>query len=204
MRATDAYADLLGMKRPLVTTAEAATRWRVQEGTARRRLRAIEEAGLMRRLRRGLWALDPAVDPFLVPPFLTAPLPAYVSFASALHRHGLIEQIPRQISVASLDRSRRVFTAIGAFAIHRLSPGVFGGYEGTQDSGYLATPGKAIFDSVYVRAAAAGRAYFPELTLPNGFDDSEVRGWAERIENPRLRTIVTRRLREVLRGAERE
>src|SRR5665811_2486609 len=93
MTAIDAYGDLLRMGSPILTTAEAASRWRVEEGTARRRLRSIAEAGLARRLRRGLWALDPEVDPFVVPPFLTAPLPAYVSFFSALHRHGLIEQL---------------------------------------------------------------------------------------------------------------
>lgn len=204
MRATDAYGDLLRMERPILTTAEAATRWRVEAGTARRRLRAMEEAGLLQQLRRGLWALDPAVDPFVVPPFLTAPLPAYVSFSSALHRHGLIEQIPRQISIASLARSRRAVTSVGVYAIHRLAPEVFGGYRGSQDTGYLATPEKAIFDSVYVRAAAGTRAYFPELSLPKSFDGSRLKEWIERIASSRLRTIVNRQLREVLRGAERE
>jgi predicted transcriptional regulator of viral defense system len=204
MTAIDAYGDLLRMGRPIITTAEAATRWRVEEGTARRRLRSIVEAGLARRLRRGLWTLDPEMDPFLVPPFLTAPLPAYVSFSSALHRHGLIEQIPRQISIASLDRSRRVVTSAGAYAIHHLAPGVFGGFRGSQAAGYLATPEKAIFDSVYIRAAAGSRAYFPELSLPKGFDDSKAQGWVGRIESPRLRTLVDRRLREVLRRARRE
>lgn len=204
MRATDAYADLLRMERPIVTTAEAATRWRVDEGTARRRLHAIADAGLGQTLRRGLWALDATVDPFVVPPFLTAPLPAYVSFSSALHRHGLIEQIPRQISVASLNRSRRVVTNVGIYSIHRLAPEVFGGFLGSQGSGYVATAEKAIFDSVYIRAAAGSRAYFPELTLPKSFEDSRAKEWSERIESPRLRTLVKRRLRDVLRSAGRE
>lgn len=204
MKTTAAYGDLLRMGRPILTTAEAAVRWRVEEGTARRRLRSIAEAGLARHLRRGLWTLDTEVDPFVLPPFLTAPLPAYVSFSSALHRHGLIEQIPGQISVASLDRSRRIVTSVGAYAIHHLASEVFGGFRGSQDAGYVATPEKAIFDSVYIRAAAGSRAYFSELSLPKSFDDSKAREWAGRIESPRLRTLVNRRLRDVLRGAERE
>lgn len=204
MTVIDAYGDLLRMRRPILTTAEAATRWRVEEGTARRRLRSIAEAGLARQLRRGLWTLDPEVDPFVVPSFLTAPLPAYVSFSSALHRHGLIEQIPRQISIASLDRSRRIVTSVGTYAIHRLAPEVFGGFHGSQAAGYVATPEKAMFDSVYIRAAAGSRAYFPELSLPEGFDDSKAQEWAGRIESSRLRTLVNRRLREVLRHAGRE
>jgi predicted transcriptional regulator of viral defense system len=201
MRLTDAYGDLVRMDRAIVTTREAATRWQAERGTAGRRLRAMEEAGIVRRLRRGLWALDPDIDPFIVAPFLTAPFPAYVSFWSALSRHGMIEQIPRQISVASLDRARRITTGIGVYSIHRLAPELFDGYRGAEETGYLATPEKAVFDTVYVRAAAGSRAFFPEITLPGNFDEAEIEGWANRIESARLRTMVWRRLREVLRVA---
>jgi predicted transcriptional regulator of viral defense system len=204
VKPAQAYGDLLRMNRPIVTTGEATTRWRVDPDTAGRRLRGLEEAGLARRLRRGLWALDPNVERFVLPPFLTAPFPAYVSFWSALSHHGLIEQIPREISVASLDRARRIETSAGVFAIHHLAPELFGGYRGSEGSGYLATPEKALFDTVYVRAAAGSRAFFPELTLPAGFDDSTAKAWSERIASARLRTLASRRLREVLRQADRE
>lgn len=198
MRPIDAYGDLLRMKRPIVTTREAAVRWRSEQGTAGRRLRAMEEAGLACRLRRGLWALDLDLEPFVVAPYLTAPFPAYVSFWSALSRHGAIEQIPRQISVASLDRARRVSTAVGTFAIHHLAPELFGGFDGSEEAGYLATLEKALFDTVYVRAAAGSRAFFPELSLPPGFDEAEAEKWIGRIESPRLRTLVSRRIGETI------
>ncbi len=203
MKSTSAYGDLLRMKRAIVTTREAATRWRTEQGTAGRRLRSMEEAGLVLRLRRGLWALDPDVGPFVAPPFLTAPFPAYVSFWSALSHHGVIEQIPRQVSVASLARARRIATTLGVYEIHHLAPGLFGGYRGSEESGYLATPEKALFDAVYVRAAAGSRAFFPELVLPRDFDDAQIGGWTGRIESARLRTLVSRRLREALRQASR-
>jgi predicted transcriptional regulator of viral defense system len=203
MKTTSAYGDLLRMKRAIVTTREAATRWRTEQGTAGRRLRSMEEAGLVLRLRRGLWALDPDVAPFVVAPYLTAPFPAYVSFWSALAHHGMIEQIPRQVSVASLARARRVATTVGVYEIHHLAPGLFGGFHGSEESGYLAAPEKALFDTVYVRAAAGSRAFFPELTLPCDFDDAQVRGWVGRIVSARLRTLVSRRLREALRQASR-
>lgn len=204
MRATEAYGDLLRMGAPIVTTREAATRWRVEQRTAGRRLRAMEEAGLLRRLRRGLWALDPDLEPFAVAPYLTAPYPAYVSFWSALSHHGMIEQIPRRISVASLDRARRIETSVGTFEIHHLVPEVFGGFQGSVETGgYLATPEKALFDTVYVRAAAGSRAFFPELSLPEHFDDAQLRKWTDRIRGARLRTLVSRRLAEVLGIEER-
>jgi hypothetical protein len=112
----------------------------------------------------------------------------------------MIEQIPRRISVASLDRAKRIVTSVGTYAIHHLAPEVFGGFRGTEESGYLATPEKALFDTVYIRAAAGSRAFFPELSLPPGFDPSQLREWTGRIESPRLRTLVARRLREARNG----
>lgn len=197
MRSIDAYGDLRRMNRVVVTTREAAARWRTQQGTAGRRLRAIEEAGLVRRLRRGLWALDPDIEPFAAAPHLTAPFPAYVSFWSALSHHGAIEQIPRQITVASLDRARRIATTIGTYEIHHLAAELFGGYDGSEEAGYVATPEKALFDTVYVRSAAGSRAFFP-VVLAGDFNRAQMEEWTSRIKGSRLRTLVSRRLREAI------
>lgn len=203
MTVTGAYADLLQLGRPIVTTREAAARWGVAGRATSQRLGAMEDAGLVRRLRRGLWALDRQLDPLVVPPFLTAPLPAYVSLWSALSRHGVIEQIPRRIAVASLDRSREVVTAVGVYEIHHLAPELFTGFDGSEQEGYLASAEKALFDTVYLRAAAGSRAFFPELSLPANFDSAALSEWTERIGSARLRTLVSRRLAEVLRDASR-
>lgn len=198
MRALAAYGDLRAMGPPVVTTREAAARWGTAQGTAGRRLRAMEDARLVRRLRRGLWALDPDLPPFAIAPYLTAPFPAYVSLWSALAVHEMIEQIPRQISVASLDRSRRIVTAAGVYDVHHLSPELFGGYRGSVEKGYLASPEKALFDTVYVRAAAGSKAFFTELALPADFAHAQLERWIDRIASARLRTLVSRRLDETL------
>lgn len=201
MKAIDAYGDLLRMQRPILTTREAATRWQTTGRTAGRRLRALDDAGLVRRLRRGLWALDPNVEPFVVAPFLTAPFPAYVSFWSALSRHDMIDQIPRQTSIASLDRARRIETTLGTYAIHHLAPELFDGYRGSEESGYLAQPEKAVFDTVYIRAAAGSQAFFPELSFPANFDSAELEKWTGRISGQRLKTLVSQHLSAVCRPA---
>jgi predicted transcriptional regulator of viral defense system len=201
MKATDAYGDLLRMNRAIVTTREAATRWQTEQRTATQRLRALEDAGLVLRLRQGLWALHPDVEPFVLPPYLTAPHPAYVSFSSALSHHDMIDQIPRLVSVASLDRARRIKTALGTYEIHHVDAELFGGYDGSEETGYVATPEKALFDAVYVRAAAGSKAFFPELSIPREFDRAEIAKWTDRIKSSRLRTLVSRRLREALEQA---
>jgi predicted transcriptional regulator of viral defense system len=198
MKVAEAYAQLRGFDRPVFTTREAGALWRDGQTSASRRLGRLEEAGLVLRIQRGLWSLDPGIEPRVVGPYLTAPLPSYVSLFSALAEHGLIEQIPRQISLVSPGRPRRILTSLGIYVVHRVSPELFGGFEGTGRSGYLARPEKALFDLVYVRAAGGSRAYLPELSLPKDFDRGELKSWNERIEDPRLRTLVARRLRELL------
>jgi large subunit ribosomal protein L33 len=54
-------------------------------------------------------------------------------------------------------------TSLGIYVVHQLAPELFGGFRGADRSGYLAQPEKALFDLVYVRAAAGSRAHLPEL-----------------------------------------
>jgi predicted transcriptional regulator of viral defense system len=192
------------MGRPIVETREAAARLKTSVSSASHVLRSMEKGGLVRRLRHGLWALHPDIEPFAVAPYLTAPFPAYISFWSALARHDMIEQIPRQIFVASPDRRRSITTTLGTYSIHHLTPELFDGYRGTEETGYLATSEKALFDTVYVRAPRGARAFFPELSLPEDFDETQLQRWTRRIERPRLRALVFRALSEALRQASRE
>jgi hypothetical protein len=71
------------------------------------------------------------------------------------------------------------------------------------DSGIkLATPEKALVDFLYL-SPTRGRLFtaLPELELPRGFRRSVAREWVRRIPSQRLRTIVARRLDEVLARA---
>jgi predicted transcriptional regulator of viral defense system len=198
MKPTDALAQLYQLGRPVIETGEAAARLGVSTSRASQILRSLQDSGLARQLRHGLWTVRDDLDPFILPAYLTAPFPAYVSFWSALARHGMIEQIPRQVSVASPGRARRVGTSIGTYSIHHLAPRLFDGYRGSEETGYLATPEKALFDTVYVRAPRGGSVQLPELELPRGFQEAALSQWIERVSPPRLRTLVTRGLADVL------
>ncbi len=190
MRATEAYGELQRIGRPIISTREAAARLGVSIPRASNLLKSFAEDGIAQRLRRGLWCLDSSVDSFRLAPYLTAPDPAYVSFWSALSRHGMIEQIPRQVFVASLHASETMTTTVGSYVIHQLAPALFDGYEGTEEKGYIAIPEKALFDTIYLRAPSGGRIYLPELTLPLGFDALRLDEWTSRVSRKGLRTLV--------------
>jgi predicted transcriptional regulator of viral defense system len=196
-----ATLDRLG---PTVTTGEAAAALNVSVSQASRLLRSLEQEGLARHVRYGLWMLgtDP-VDPRTLIEEVTRPYPAYVSFASALSVHGMIDQVPREISVASLDSAKRVTTELGSYAVHHLPPELFGGWV-ERDGFKLARPEKALFDLAYVSAVHRGRSpRIPELDLPQGFDRQELDRWLSRIESTRARTLTSRGLRYALSRAVR-
>ena len=205
MSTAASYATLQRLGSPLITTREAAAALRTSPSAASRTLRTLERRTLARRVRYGLWSIGPSsFDPRRIAPELTRPYPAYVSFESALAAHGAIDQIPREITVASLAKPRRVRTTDGTFAIHRLPPELFGGFE-DRDGVALATPEKALFDYFYVAAASGHPSRrLPELDLPASFSGSKVDAWIGRIRSPRLRTLVKAAVARALAHADYE
>jgi predicted transcriptional regulator of viral defense system len=201
MNAAEALGELRLLGQPVIETREASARLGISSERTTQLLRSLQDAGLAERLRRGIWLLDPQADSFVLPPYLTAPYPSYVSLYSALSHHGMIEQIPRQISVVSVDRPQTITTPKGTYSIHHVAPEVFGGFSGTPETGYLATPEKALFDAVYIRAARRQRVYLPEIELADSFDPSELAEWTNRITPGWLRTIVRRELERVVGAA---
>lgn len=188
------YATLAGLG-PTLTTGEAAAALRISTSAASRLLSDLATHGLARRVRHGLWVLGTEpIDPRRLAEEVTRPYPAYISFASALNFHQLIDQLPRDISVASLDRSKQVRTAMGTFVVHHLPPDLFGGWV-EEDGIKVASPEKALFDLCYVSAAHGARQRrIPELELPTDFDLAELDRWLKRVGSPRLRTLTSRGL----------
>lgn len=200
-----AAADLASLRAlgPLVRTCEASVRLGMSETATSHLLRRVADAGLVRPIRRGLWATDLEVDPMQLAPFLTAPSPSYVSLWSALHAHGLLSQIPRETHVVSLSRAQRITTTIGRVVVHQVAPEVFGGY--TEHNGILlASPTKAVFDLAYL-SATHGRRFrqLPEIDLERGYRPKEARAWISKIPSARIRAIAGGRLAEIegLKGA---
>ena len=166
-----------------------------------------DAAGLTLPQAERAWVPD-AVDRALSVSFddyvseVTAPFDSYLSLHTALHLHGLVEQIPEVFHVAMQGRTQRATTNAGTFSLHHLAPEVFGGFEETPAGLRLAAAEKALFDFAYL---AAGRsrlfATLPELELPRGFKESEARRWLRKIPSARSRTLTDARLTSFLTRA---
>jgi len=194
MNATEAYARLQQLGVPVVATIDAAQVLGQSVDAANKTLKRLAGASLVTPVVRGVWALSRTVDPLLLPEYLTAPLPSYVSLQTALHQHGMIEQIPAVMYVVSLSRTRRVRTRFGTFSIHRVAPEFFGGFEMLESGVKMATPEKAFLDVLYL-SATRNRLFarLPEIEIPRRFDRKVAEKWMAAITSRQLARIVRRR-----------
>lgn len=138
--------------------------------SASRTLNRLAARGQLVKVTRGIWAQTshPAFTPFSAVGFLLGNEQGHVSFISALHRHGVISQIPGAVHVATTGHGRVVDSPIGRFEFFRLRPQMMltGVDVSDTDPFYpIATAEKALLDTVYV--ALWGRRFrrLPELDL---------------------------------------
>lgn len=199
MNPTDALAILKRLGVPALSTADAGAALDLTTAAASQTLTRLARAGLVRSVRHGTWWLEDALDPLRLPEYLTSPLPAYVSLQTALHRHGLIEQIPEVVYAVTLARTQKVATSAGTFSLHHVAPEVFGGFEESLRGAKVATAEKALFDFAYL---SSGRSRLftslPELELPRRFKRKELARWVAKIPSPRSRTLTSQKLDELL------
>jgi predicted transcriptional regulator of viral defense system len=202
MNAREAYAILRGLAVPVIRTSDAATALDLALPAAAQTLAALAKSKLVTPIRHGLFWIQGDVDPERIPEYLTAPLPSYLSLHTALHRRGMIEQIPEVLYAATLARTQRVDSHVGAFSFHHVAPEVFGGFEELSSGVKLATAEKALFDFAYL---SAGRSRLfvalPELELPRKFRRVKLERWLAKIPSERSRTITRRKLDEFLTSA---
>lgn len=202
MNAREAMAILRRLRVPSIDTADGAAAFGQSTAAASQTLSRLARAGLIRSIRQGTWWLEDTLDVLRLPEYLTAPMPSYVSLQTALHRRGLIEQIPEVIYAVSLGRTQRMRTKVGTFSFHHVAPEVFGGYDETERGAKIATAEKALFDFAYL---SSGRSRLfvslPELELPRGFNRKELKRWLARIPSERSRTVTDNKLSELLAKA---
>lgn len=196
-----AHFLLTGMlpRSPIFTTAEVADACGVSVSVASRDLALMAAEGAVTKVRRGLWALTghPDFSPHAVVPYLFAGEgQAYVSLLSALNLTGMIEQVPRRVQLVSVMRRADLQTPVAVYEIHTVAAPLYGGFKpyGSLARFDLATPEKALFDTLYLSAQKGRRfRHLPELTIPPDFSGTELAEWVDRIQNVLLRRAVQHR-----------
>ena len=152
------------------------------------------------KIYRGVWAeLGPrSISPFEVIPSLFPRQRVYVSFITALHLHGIVEQIPQVITLASTAHTSTLHTKAGVFSVHQISPALFGGFDWYKGEGnfLIAEPEKALIDSLYLSSRKKKQfSSFPELDFPPEFSFRKAARWVERIPEKKIRLYVLEKLK---------
>lgn len=198
MRLIDAEQKILKLKQPILQTRDVATYLNIPHAQASKMLDRLTEAGRFTRLMRGKWATTSQLDPLILPEYLTAPFPSYISLQTALFYYGMISQIPQIIYAVSLARTKRYVTKFGTFSIHHIQPDFFFEYE-TVKNIKMASPEKAFIDTLYLTPAKSKLfKSLPEIEFPTSFNFKKVKTIIKKISSLRMRTLVEKRLSELL------
>jgi predicted transcriptional regulator of viral defense system len=195
------------LDRPVFRTREIAALRGTSVGAASQALASRAREGVLVRAARGVWCIpsDPRFNQFLLVNYLSGGHRAYVSLVSALHLHGIIEQIPSVVYAVTTAHSHIQKTPLGTYSFHQVEPGFFAGFDWYRNGrGFLiASPEKALVDGLYI-STRKGRRFgsFPELAL-GGFSIRRAREWVARISDPRIRRIVSEKLEALWRQSRR-
>ena len=198
MTEAEAIDILHKSKRVVFSTRDFSMLAQTSIGNASQMLKRMTARGRMTRLYRGLWAesRNPFFNRFEVVPFLTKPHPGAVSLLTALHLHGMIEQIPQVIDVVTTQKTKKIKTPLGVYSLHQIDPLFFCGYEYYKDKNFLmATPEKALVDCFYFSVKKGKNfSHFPEISWPKEFSWKKVKEFIKKIPDIRTQKVLNQKL----------
>lgn len=187
-----------GLGGPVFTARELSAVSGKSPSTVSQGLAFLARQGLAVKVARGVWAAGGVMPgPYAVISRVLPRQRAYVSFTSALHLHGVIEQIPQSVTLASVAHSARIKTGAGLLAVHHIDPSFFAGFAWREgDGGFLlAEPEKALADCLYVSAFRKRQfSHFPELHFPGTFSFKKAYAWIGRIQSRAAAAHARKRL----------
>jgi len=187
------------INRPIFTSAELSAISGKSLSATIQALNYLQKQGAVLKIYRGIWAeiLSKPLSPYGLIPFLFPSQRAYVSFISALHLYGIIEQIPQIITLASVIHTKTIVTKLGVFSVHQIKPSFFDGFGWYKNQGdfLIAEPEKALIDCLYLAGYKKKQfANFPELHFPKTFSFRKAKGWIKKILNPKIRLHAQQKL----------
>lgn len=193
------------LHRPVFTTYELTVVSGKSLSTTTQALNYLKRQGVVFKIYRGIWGEGDSsrISPYVVIPYLFSKHRAYVSFISALHLHGIIEQIPQVVTLASTAHTKIIKTSIGTYSVHRITASFFDGFTWYKKTGnfLIAEPEKALVDSLYLASRKKKQfAYFPELHFSKSFNFKKAQRWVKRIADSKIRHYVQRKLDGIMQN----
>ncbi len=191
------------IEKPFFTTRELSFLSGKSLSSVSQTLSYLERENAVVKIYRGVWAeAGKRLSPYSVISLVLPGHRAYVSFLSALHLYGIIEQIPQEITAASTGHTKKIRTAVATFDVHRIAPSFFRGFKWYKGGGdfLIAEQEKALVDLLYISARRNKRfCYFPEINFPEDFSFKKAKKWAAEIPDSNICLNVRKKLDRILR-----
>ena len=200
MRLDESLAHIRKTGQHVMRTADVMALLDINKDHASHVLGRLAKSGHVARLKRGVWLISEARDPFLLAEYLTAPFPAYISLHTALYHHGMVSQMPAAVYCMSPARSRVYETPLGRYSVHHVAESFFFGYEPVGNTpAKMASPEKALLDVFYLSGTKTRLfAALPEVDVGGGFDLANAKHMLARIRSKQRRTLVENQLCHLL------
>lgn len=199
MNLLNAYQRLKKLE-PTFLTKDAVCVLKISPNHTALILSRLEKQNTLVRLARGRWAYSNSVDPLLLPTILSYPMMSYISLYTALYYHGLIEQIPSVVFAVSNGKTKSFSTPLAKISIHSISSSLFTGYTTVEKNSLLiATPEKALFDTLYLMPAKSNLfKRLTELDIPEKFDFKLIEKWLMLIKNKSRKAAISTLLEKIV------
>ena len=159
-----------------------------------------EKAGKLIQLKRGYYLFSESyrtVEPF--GPYVATLLkaPSYVSCEKALEFHGLIPEKVAVYTSVTTTRQAKFSSEAGTFEYRHIKPSLFWGYFSVsmdKQTGFMASPEKALLDFFYFKRIHAGMEFIEELRLQNleEINTEKMRKYALRFCKPGMTSLANR------------
>ncbi|MBI5414255.1 hypothetical protein HZA38_01945 [Candidatus Peregrinibacteria bacterium] len=151
-----------------------------EDNTAYHQAMGLIKAGVLERVVKGMYLLSSRVpSDFEVANCIYTP--SYISLESALNYYGILIQTPQQILSITTNITKQIYTGRKCFSFRHLNAKYFTDYQKV-DNFLIATPEKALIDSMFFVALGRGSLFLEELLLDK-IDVKRVKELASKIEN---------------------
>jgi predicted transcriptional regulator of viral defense system len=195
MQLNKVLAKIKTLKHPIFQTRDIVALINQSTTNVSKSLARLTTDNHLIHLAKGIWGIRENIDPFMIPTYLTAPFPSYISLQSALYYHGMIEQIPEIIYAVSIGRTKIFQTPVATVSVHHIPSALFFGYqEISKHAIKIATPEKALFDFLYLQPAKT-RLFtkLPEFEFPSDFDRKLFLLWLTKVKSPQRKSMMINR-----------
>lgn len=123
-------------------------------------------------------------------------LPNYLSFESALARHGILNMIPYTLTFATTRKTKKFILRRQGVEFRQVSSGLFFGFE-MKDGIHIAVPEKAFLDQMYFACRGKSSLDLDEMNLQN-LSAKLIKNYSERFPE-----YVQRRVEAILKSLTR-